>query len=135
MSVLKKILDSINDRTLILRSIKVDEVVAKNDGEHDIEYNLDFEYKIVENKNGIVNLKVKSEAYFEPEMVLKALMEFNLYYDIDGEVSDDEIYGNIEELLSPIGSEVSCLLALITKSMSGTPLILPPVIKEIRMVE
>lgn len=56
--------------------------------------------------------------------------------EFEKEVENEDIISNIEELMDPVASEVSYLLGTITKSMNNNiPLILPPVIDDIKLIE
>ena len=44
-------------------------------------------------------------------------------------MSDKDVEENIKELLSPLGAEVSYIVASITRKMIGVHLILPPHLK------
>lgn len=123
-------LEKISNKDFLLRSIKVNRILEEESVE-DIEYSINAKYKILENKNGDITLRVLVSAGFIPDMMFKAELEFNVYINMEIDIADKEIDKNIEELLYFLGSEVSYLLATITKSMGGSALILPPTIKGI----
>ncbi|EEH97398.1 hypothetical protein CSBG_01024 [Clostridium sp. 7_2_43FAA] len=129
-----KQLGKLEDRKIFLRKIKFRDIITDTDA--DINYKLNMQYKIVENKNGVVNIKVKVYSLFVPEFLFKSSMDFNVVLEFEKEVENEDIISNIEELMDPVASEVSYLLGTITKSMNNNiPLILPPVIDDIKLIE
>ena len=58
-------------------------------------------------------------------------MEFNVYLEINGEISNEELEDNIKDILYTLGSEITYLLTPIIKSMKGGALIVPPMIDKI----
>lgn len=130
-----KQLGKLEDRKIFLRKIKFRDIISDTDADN-ISYKLNMEYKIVENNSGVVNIKVKVYSKFVPEFLFKSSMDFNVVLEFEKEVDNEDIISNIEELMDPIASEVSYLLGPITKSMNNNiPLILPPVIDDIKLIE
>lgn len=129
-----KQLGSLIDRKIFLRKINVEEIINNFD-EEDVNYKLNVAYKIVENNDGVVNIKVKVNSNFIPDFLFKAAMDFNVIVEYEKKVDNKDIIENIGDIIYPIGSEVSYLLSTITKSMSDMPLILPPVIDNIKLIE
>lgn len=127
---MKKIIDNIISRELSLKNIKVREVIERSDSE-DNTFNMKAKYKIVENNNGEVNIRINIISGFEPEIMFNSEMDFNLYIKFEKDVKDKDISDNIEDLIHQVGSEVSALLAQIVKSMIGSAIIVPPVISKI----
>ena len=131
---MKEIIDKIIEKDFELRSILVKDEIYKESKENDneeIEYVLNAKYRIIDNKPNAIVIRVNTNSFFTPNAIFKADMEFNVFLGVDGELKDEDIHDNIEEILSPLASEISCLLATIIKSMKGRPLILPPVINKI----
>lgn len=126
---MKNIMEKIEGKTIELRKIIVEDLPAQDCTE--IEYKSDVKYKIIDNKIGVATIRAISESYFNPESIFKSSMEFNVYLEIDGEITDEEIEDNIEEILYTLGSEITYLLTPITKSMKGGALIVPPMIDKI----
>lgn len=127
---MKKIIDNIISRELSLKNIKVTEVIEKSNSE-DNTFNMKAKYKIVENNNGEVNIRLNIISGFEPEIIFNSEIDFNLYVKFEKDVEDKDISDNIGDLINQVGSEVSALLAQITRSMIGTAIIVPPMISKI----
>ena len=59
--------------------------------------------------------------YIEIEHVIECLLKES--------ISDEQINDNINLLISPLGSEISFLVSILTKEMINSRVILPPVIE------
>lgn len=126
---MKNIMEKIEDKTIELRKIIVEDLPAHDSTE--IEYISNVKYKIIDNKLGVVTIRVISESFFNPKSIFKANMEFNVYLEISGEISNEELEDNIKDILYTLGSEITYLLTPIIKSMKGGALIVPPMIDKI----
>ncbi|MDU4884308.1 hypothetical protein [uncultured Clostridium sp.] len=129
---MKNIMEKIEDKTIELRKITVEDLSAHDSTE--IEYISNVKYKIIDNKLGIVTIRAISESFFNPEGIFKANMEFNVYLEINGEISNEELEDNIKDILYTLGSEITYLLTPIIKSMKGGALIVPPMIDKIEKI-
>jgi len=127
---MNKIMGNIISRELSLKNIKVTEVIEKSNSD-DNTFNMKVKYKIVENNNGEVNIRLNVVSGFQPEIMFNSEMDFNLYIKFDKDVEDKAVSDNIDYLINQVGSEVSALLAQIIKSMIGTAIIVPPIISKI----
>ena len=129
---MKNIMEKIEDKTIELRKITVEDLSAHDSTE--IEYISNVKYKIIDNKLGIVTIRAISESFFNLEGIFKANMEFNVYLEINGEISNEELEDNIKDILYTLGSEITYLLTPIIKSMKGGALIVPPMIDKIEKI-
>ena len=64
-----------------------------------------------------------------------AKFRYNVIVEFENDITDDEVYKNINDILDSIGSEISCLISILTRSMGGSPLIVPPVVNKISRLD
>ncbi|KXA06738.1 hypothetical protein [Clostridium perfringens] len=101
----------------------------------DINYELNLQYYIHDINENTVALKVKCDSGFKPSLMFIAKFRYNVIVEFENDITDDEVYKNINDILDSIGSEISCLISILTRSMGGSPLIVPPVVNKISRLD
>lgn len=125
---MEKFNNEIMDRDFSVRKVAINRIYTDTDEIEEIIYVSNLKYKITNIKENIINLLLKVKCGFNPSTMFEADIEFNMFVEFKNEINQDEVIQNIEEIAAPIGSEISYLLAIFTKSMGNSPLIVPPVI-------
>ncbi|SHF15062.1 hypothetical protein [Clostridium fallax] len=101
----------------------------------EINYELNLQYYIHDINENTVSLKVKCDSGFRPSLMFIAKFRYNVVVEFENDITDDEVYKNINDILDSIGSEISCLISILTRSMGGSPLIVPPVVNKISRLD
>ena len=124
----KNIFENISARRFYLN-----EIVANTIKEDPVEkrYNITqkVNYDILKNTKDHLSIKVTTETFVDPEDLFYIKLEHIADFKLKKEISNKEVETNINELISPLGEEVSYIVASITKKMIGVHLILPPGLK------
>lgn len=60
-------------------------------------------------------------------------LEYIVEFSLNEEVTDEEIKNSIDAMISPLGGEVSYIIATLTEKMIGSYIILPPIIRKIKI--
>lgn len=94
-------------------------------------YNIvqEVNYEILKNEKDNLTIKVTTETFVDPNELFHIKLEHIADFMLKKEMSDKDVEENIKELLSPLGAEVSYIVASITRKMIGVHLILPPHLK------
>lgn len=121
----KNIKDTIKGRRIYLSKINAKKIEKKTEPTP-VELIQDSMYKILENKEENVTIQVNTKVYMKPEALFDIEIEHIIEYIFKDVISDMEIEESIDELLNPLGSEVSFIISAISKDMLNTRIILPP---------
>lgn len=132
---MKELKNSILDKEYFLQDMKIERVELK-DVKGDIEYFLKAEYEILEIDENIVTINAKVKSGFDPAVMFKGKFNFDIRVDFENDISgENEIEEHLEGIFRNLGSEISYLVAICTKSMGGSPLIVPPLMVEYKKKE
>lgn len=126
--------NNVIDTALFMESMNIEKIIndIKPD---DVEYELNVRYYLDEFDENKALLKVICDSGFKPNLMFRANFKFNAIVEFEKEVTSDDIDSNIDEIVDSIGSEISYLIATLTKSMGGSSLIVPPIINNIDKFE
>jgi|SRR5665647_703036 len=83
-------------------------------------------YEIKDLNNNIFTLRLFSKVYAEPEALFCIYLEYEINYEFTHEVDKKFIKKNIDELLHPLGSDVSYLTSTLSKMLTNSYFIMPP---------
>ena len=125
-----------DDKDILIKNkigrIYLNKVVAiridKKPDDTAISVNQGTEYTILNNSKRGISIKVNTKTFMEPEVLFSIEIEHIIEFMVDGEITVEEINNNIEEIITPLGAEVSYIIASITKEMIGSRMILPPIL-------
>ncbi|MDU4320570.1 MAG: hypothetical protein E7I47_14820 [Clostridium sp.] len=123
------------DRDLFLQSLTTKKLRIEDKESDNIKYKANAQYRIINIADNISVIKTKINCGFEPKSFFEAEIEYNIRVEFEEEVGEEYIDENIKEILFPVLGECSYLLAIITKGMVNTPLILPTFISKYEKVE
>lgn len=126
--------NKIVDTQLFMESMEIERII--NDIKADnVSYELNLEYYIdVLDENRVV-LKIACDSGFKPNLMFRAKFKYAFIIEFENDITDEDIYANEEDIFDSIGSEVSYLIAILTRNMGGSPLIVPPVVSKINRLE
>ena len=79
-------------------------------------------------KENAFSLKLDSKVFVEPEALFCIYLEYRINYEFSHKVATKFIEKNIEEILHPVGSEVSYVTSTLTKFLTNNYFIMPPTI-------
>jgi len=85
-------------------------------------------YEILDLKENIFSLKLNSKVSVEPEALFCIYLEYRINYEFTHKVDTKFIEKNVEEILRPVGSEVSYVTSTLTKFLTDNYFIMPPTI-------
>lgn len=85
-------------------------------------------YKILDLKENTFSLKLDCKVYVDPESLFCIYLEYRINYELSHKVDKKFIEQNAEELLYPLGSEVSYVTSTLTKLLTDNYFIMPPTI-------
>lgn len=123
----KNILVKSKKRRSYLNKVDAIRMDKKPDGTT-VKVNQETEYTILNNSKENISIKVNTKTFMEPEALFSIEIEHIIEFAVDEEITAEEINSNIEEIIAPLGAEVSYIIASITKEMIGSHIILPPVL-------
>ena len=85
-------------------------------------------YEILDLKENTFSLRLNSKVFVEPEALFCIYLEYRINYEFSHKVDTKFIEKNIEEILHPVGSEVSYVTSTLTKFLTDNYFIMPPTI-------
>lgn len=85
-------------------------------------------WELIEVDNTKCSLKLCSKVGLKPESLFSLYIEYAIQYEFKQKIDKKFINKNVEQLLHPLGSEISYIIGSITKFIFNDYLILPPAI-------
>lgn len=124
----KGILLKINKREFHLNKIEAQkiDIVPQN---KNINIKQDVACSILKKTREDLFIKVNTKIFVVPEALFSIEIEHEIKITLKEEISNEEIENNINEIITPLGAEVSYIIASVTKKMIGAHIVLPPIIK------
>lgn len=119
---------------LFMNSMNIEKIVNEVKVS-EINYELNIKYYIDEFEEEKVLLKVICDSGFKPNLMFRASLNFDVVVEFEKEVALEDVESNIEDILDSMGSEISYLIAALTRSMGGSSLIVPPIVNKIEKLE
>lgn len=83
-------------------------------------------YEIKDLVDNIFTLRLFSKVHVEPEALFCIYLEYEINYEFTHKVDKKFIEKNSEELLHPLGSDVSYLTSTLSKMFTDSYFIMPP---------
>jgi len=124
----KNILSKLRKREFRLNKIVANRI-DKEPKDKIINIDQNIECKILKKTKENLSAKVDIKVFVDPEALFAVDLEYKVEVMFKEEVTDEEIESNIDEIIAPLGPEVSYIIASLTKKMFGGYIILPPKIK------
>ncbi|NMB97281.1 MAG: hypothetical protein GYA02_11840 [Clostridiaceae bacterium] len=84
---------------------------------------------VLERTKEKLNAKINIRISIDPEALFSMEIEHIVEIIFREETTDQEIERNINEIVAPLGAEISYIIASLTEKMFGAHIILPPGIK------
>jgi len=85
-------------------------------------------YEILDLNDYTFSLKIISKVFIEPEALFCINLEYKANFELSHKVDEAFIKKNANELLNPIGSEMSYIISTLTKAITDSYFIMPPMI-------
>lgn len=102
--------------------------IDKKPEDNTINLNQISDYQIIENSKELLIIKVINKINLEPEALFSMDIEYIMEFELKEEIKEEYIKANIDNIIRPLGPEISFMIATITKEMIGSRIILPPAI-------
>jgi flagellar basal body P-ring protein FlgI len=122
------ILLKLNKREFRLNKIIADRI-DKTPKDKKINIHQNVECTILKMTKENLSVKVNTRVFVDPEALFSMEIEHVIEVTFREEITNEEIENNISEIIAPLGTEISYIIASVTKKMFGMHLILPPGIK------
>ena len=122
------ILSKTKRRRLYLNKVVANKI-DKEPEDTTVNINQDTVCVILENTKEMLSIKVNTKIFIEPEVLFSIEIEHIMEFILREKITDEEIEKNIDEIVAPLGAEISYIIASLTKEMLGSHIILPPGIK------
>lgn len=124
----KNILSKVKNREFYLNKLVANRI-EKQPKDNKINISQDVFCTILEKTKERLTLKVNARVFVVPEAFFSIETEHVLEVVFREETTDEEIESTIDEIIAPLGTEISFIIASLTKKMFGAHIILPPRIK------
>lgn len=126
---MKQEFDSNNVKKFDITLVKINaERVENNPTENRLTVKREDKYDILDIKENIFSLKLNAKVFVEPEALFCIYLEYRINYEFNHKVDKKFIEKNVEEILHPVGSEVSYVTSTLTKFLTDNYFIMPPTI-------
>ena len=126
---MKQDFDSNNVKKFEITLCKVNaEKIEKNPSGTRLTVTREYKYEILDLKENTFSLKLNSKVSVEPEALFCIYLEYRINYEFTHKVDTKFIKKNVEEILRPVGSEVSYVMSTSTKFLTNNYFIMPPTI-------
>lgn len=102
--------------------------IDKKPSDVTVDVNHETKYVILNNTKESLVIRVDTRISVEPEALFSIELEHIIEFMLNEEITNEEIENNIEKIIGSLGTEISYIVASITKEMIGSHMILPPVI-------
>lgn len=120
---------------LFMDSMSIEKIINEVKTE-EINYELNIKYYIDEYEDEKAFIQAICDSGFKPNLMFRADFKFSIVAEFEKDVTSEDVESNIEYIFdSSIGREISYLIATLTKSMGGSPLIVPPIINKIEKLD
>lgn len=85
-------------------------------------------YEILELKENAVTLKLISRVSMEPESLFEICLEYKASLEFKHKIDKSFIEKNIDDMLQPLGSDISYMISTLTKLLVDEYIIMPPIV-------
>jgi len=120
-------LDTIHLKKVVLQKINAERISAP-DGTENINLKTDWSYD-TNVRERLLIITAKVAIHFVPEAFMKINAEYEIVFESEVAIKEEEIKINIESLLQPCCSMNTLLVGEITERMMGNPLIVSPFVE------
>lgn len=128
----KSIISKTEGRKISLNRLNFENVSTeklKDKGKINVVLNTSSSYKIVENSDKKLVIKINASVKFDPNVFFKIDAEYILKYFLKEKIEEEDIKSNIKELTNVVGNELSYLVSFLSKQMNNSPIIIPPALE------
>ena len=124
---MKQDFDSNNVKKLEITLCKVNAERIENDPSGTrLSVKREDKYEILNLKENTFSLKLNSKVFVEPEALFCIYLEYRINYEFSHKVDRKFIEKNVEEILHPLGNDVSYVTSTLTKFLTDNYFIMPP---------
>lgn len=85
-------------------------------------------YEILAMRSNGVSLKFSSEVSVEPKALFTISFEYKADFEFNHDIDTSFVVSNINDILQPIGNEISYIISTMTKLINDTYIIIPPIV-------
>lgn len=124
---------NILNRKVLLEHLQADALAVSDTEEVTIEIDGKQSITKIEYKEGNTIAKLKADLSIggEDNKAFRIEIVYRIIAEIEGEVTEEDIKDNYEELFKGVGRKISYINSFITNELLNSPLVLPPsIIKE-----
>ena len=119
-------LDNIIRTQITLNSVSAERIDA-NDGESFVIKRSD-KYEILDLNEKTVSLKLIAKVFAEPEILFKICLEYKASFEFNHKIDKAFVEKNIDDILLPLGSDISYTISTLTKMLVDEYFIMPPIV-------
>lgn len=110
---------------MILQKVSAEKVDKEPETDHLSVKRVD-KYEIIDLNENKLTLKLFSNVFVEPEALFCIFLEYAINYEFIHNIDKKFVENNIDELLHPLGGEVSYMTSTLSKMFTNTYFVMPP---------
>jgi hypothetical protein len=119
---------SIKKANLYLYKINAEKIEKNQQGEDGFNVKRSDKYEVLDINDSNFSLKFVSKVFVDPEALFCIDLEYRANFEFSHKIDKKFIDKNINELLYPIGGEMSYITSTLTKALTDHYIVMPPII-------